>query len=276
MVLQFDLLIVLLLHPLLLLLMELLVSLRCSGNHRPLVSEGLDRVQQEIGQFVKRGLFALEGLGRGHESEHILGALHVCEFKVALKDLFDLFGQLEKVTALRGMHCDEGRTLFQQFLESVLLDRDEAGNETEYKDNHISTDVWINQKPIIEMSDKPVRVYSDGVFDGFHRGHARQLKQAKKLFPNVHLLVGVCAQDDVEKYKGPTIFSGPERAEMVEHCKYADEVIYPGPWLVDEDFLTRHNIDFVAHDDIPYVTAGVEDAYATCKKLGKFKATQRT
>lgn len=35
-------------------------------------------------------------------------------------------------------------------------------------------------------------------------------------------------------------------------------------------------IDYVCHDDIPYVTAGIEDAYALCKKLGKFKATKRT
>ena len=41
-------------------------------------------------------------------------------------------------------------------------------------------------------------------------------------------------------------------------------------------FLTKHNIDFVAHDDIPYGTAGVDDAYAECKRLGKFKATERT
>lgn len=50
-----------------------------------------------------------------------------------------------------------------------------------------------------------------------------------------------------------------------------DEVVYPAPWILDEKFLTEHNIDYVAHDDIPYVTAGVEDAYALCKKLGKFK-----
>ena len=42
------------------------------------------------------------------------------------------------------------------------------------------------------------------------------------------------------------------------------------------EFLNEHNIDYVCHDDIPYVTAGVEDAYAVCKKLGKFKATKRT
>jgi choline-phosphate cytidylyltransferase len=39
------------------------------------------------------------------------------------------------------------------------------------------------------------------------------------------------------------------------------------------EFLTKNNIDFVCHDDIPYDTAGVDDAYAICKKLGKFKAT---
>lgn len=46
--------------------------------------------------------------------------------------------------------------------------------------------------------------------------------------------------------------------------------------LLNVEFLTKNNIDFVCHDDIPYVTAGIEDAYALCKKLGKFKATQRT
>ena len=35
-------------------------------------------------------------------------------------------------------------------------------------------------------------------------------------------------------------------------------------------------IDFVCHDDLPYVTAGIEDAYAIPKRLGKFKATKRT
>jgi choline-phosphate cytidylyltransferase len=42
------------------------------------------------------------------------------------------------------------------------------------------------------------------------------------------------------------------------------------------EFLEEKKIDFVCHDDIPYVTANVDDAYAICKKLGKFKATKRT
>jgi choline-phosphate cytidylyltransferase len=35
-------------------------------------------------------------------------------------------------------------------------------------------------------------------------------------------------------------------------------------------------IDFVCHDDMPYKTADVEDAYAECKKLGKFRPIKRT
>ncbi len=42
------------------------------------------------------------------------------------------------------------------------------------------------------------------------------------------------------------------------------------------EFITANNIDFVCHDDVPYGTAGVSDSYGNCKKVGKFKATQRT
>ena len=42
------------------------------------------------------------------------------------------------------------------------------------------------------------------------------------------------------------------------------------------EFLNDMNIDFVCHDDLPYQTVDVDDAYAVCKKLGKFRATQRT
>lgn len=44
----------------------------------------------------------------------------------------------------------------------------------------------------------------------------------------------------------------------------------------NSEFLTDNKIDFVAHDDIPYITADTDDAYAECKRLGKFVATKRT
>lgn len=63
---------------------------------------------------------------------------------------------------------------------------------------------------------------------------------------------------------------------MVAQNKYVDEVLPHAPWIITEDFLNEQRIDFVCHDDIPYETAGVDDAYALCKRLGKFKATERT
>lgn len=48
------------------------------------------------------------------------------------------------------------------------------------------------------------------------------------------------------------------------------------PWEYDEEFLEKHKIDFVAHDDIPYTTEDCEDTYALIKAKDMFVATQRT
>lgn len=55
-----------------------------------------------------------------------------------------------------------------------------------------------------------------------------------------------------------------------------DQVICPCPWILTLDFLIKHNIDFVAHDDLPYNSGGSQDIYAEIKKAGRFLATQRT
>lgn len=47
--------------------------------------------------------------------------------------------------------------------------------------------------------EKVLRLYADGVFDGFHIGHSNMLKQCREAFPGkkVWLIAGVCDQADI-------------------------------------------------------------------------------
>ncbi|KAL5773667.1 hypothetical protein ACOSQ2_013591 [Xanthoceras sorbifolium] len=126
--------------------------------------------------------------------------------------------------------------------------------------------------------DRPVRVYADGIYDLFHFGHARALEQAKKLFPNTCLLVGCNNDEDTRKYKGKTVMTAKERYESLRHCRWVDEVIPDAPWVVTREFLDKHQIDYVAHDALPYADASGagKDVYEFVKSVGKFKETKRT
>jgi len=79
-----------------------------------------------------------------------------------------------------------------------------------------------------------------------HHGHIRLLQRAKSLG---HVVVALTMDEHVVKVKGytPEIpFDG--RREILESIKYVDEVI-PSPWLIDDKFLNKHNIDLLVHGD---------------------------
>jgi len=124
--------------------------------------------------------------------------------------------------------------------------------------------------------ENPWRVYCDGVFDLFHIGHARALKQSKEIEENVYLIVGVSGDEETHRIKGKTVLNEEQRSESVRHCRYTGEVICPCPWVVTLAFLDEHNIDFIVHgQDISYDENG-EDCYKDMKRLGRFRTIQRT
>ncbi|KAK0236959.1 cholinephosphate cytidylyltransferase [Armillaria nabsnona] len=140
----------------------------------------------------------------------------------------------------------------------------------------IDGETWRNYKIRKPPVDRPVRVYADGVYDLFHFGHALQLRQAKLAFPSVHLLVGVCSDELVKAHKARSIMIHAERLEAARHCRWVDEVVPEAPWIIDQEFLDKYQIDYVAHDEDPYVAEGHEDVYSFVKSQGKFIPTRRT
>lgn len=97
-----------------------------------------------------------------------------------------------------------------------------------------------------------------------------------------------------------------ERYAAVRHCRYVDEVVRDAPWTLEDNFLAEHKvnphplisshslsyfytflslifvlffffqIDFVAHDELPYTNGSDVDVYAHIKAKGMFVATERT
>lgn len=94
------------------------------------------------------------------------------------------------------------------------------------------------------------RVYIDGVFDLFHRGHLESLKLAKNVFndpDNTILIVGVVSDADCESYKRTPIINELDRVEIVRNIKCVDDVVFPCPMTSTVEFMERNNIDIFVH-----------------------------
>lgn len=92
----------------------------------------------------------------------------------------------------------------------------------------------------------PITGYTEGVFDLYHKGHVRLLRKMRDIFDKV--VVAVTPDEIVKTYKEPPIFSYEERVEIVEACKYVDEVILPAEGSITTiDWMEANNIDYVVH-----------------------------
>lgn len=79
-----------------------------------------------------------------------------------------------------------------------------------------------------------------------HHGHTRLLQKASE---HGDVVVALTTDEEVQKTKGykPEL-SYDERKEILESIRYVSEVV-PCAWLIDEEFLRKHNIDLLVHGD---------------------------
>ena len=90
-------------------------------------------------------------------------------------------------------------------------------------------------------------IYTDGIFDLFHRGHLEYIKRCKQIFEDVFLIVGVVNDTDAASYKRAPIYNEYDRYEIVENIKYVDKIVKDAPLIIDENFMNEHKIDYVIH-----------------------------
>ena len=95
--------------------------------------------------------------------------------------------------------------------------------------------------------NKIVRVYTDGIYDLFHRGHIESLKICKNLFPNTHLIVGLIGDESAKNYKREPIYQEDDRYEIIRNIRFVDEIVPAAPLIITEEFINEHKIDYVVH-----------------------------
>ena len=100
------------------------------------------------------------------------------------------------------------------------------------------------------------------------RRHALALRQCKLAFPQVHLMVGVMSDELCVAHKSGPVMTHAERCESIRHCRWVDEVLPDGPWVVDQEWMDKHQIDYIAHDEEVYPAKGHQDVYQFVKEQG--------
>uniref|UniRef100_A0A0N5ATI7 ethanolamine-phosphate cytidylyltransferase n=1 Tax=Syphacia muris TaxID=451379 RepID=A0A0N5ATI7_9BILA len=125
-----------------------------------------------------------------------------------------------------------------------------------------------------ERAQKTGRVWCDGCFDMVHFGHANQLRQAKQL--GNYLVVGVHTDAEIERHKGPPVFTEEERYRMVRGIKWVDEVVEGAPYITSVKTLDEYGCDFCVHGNDITLTAEGIDTYGEVKRCGRYRECQRT
>lgn len=114
-------------------------------------------------------------------------------------------------------------------------------------------------------------IYTDGIYDLFHRGHLERFLKIKEKFPDSYLIVGVINDQDATKYKRVPVFNQEDRYNIIENLRCVDKVIRDAPLFITEEFMNTHNIDLVVHGFENTADSNKQsDFFDIPKKLNKF------
>ncbi len=122
-------------------------------------------------------------------------------------------------------------------------------------------------------------LYTDGIFDLFHRGHVEYLKACKNIFKDlgeeleeVFLIVGIVNDKDATGYKRIPIYNENDRYEIIENIKCVNKIIKDAPLIITEDFMKEHKIDYVIHSFSNSNDEGAQNEFFKVPiQTGKFK-----
>ena len=92
-----------------------------------------------------------------------------------------------------------------------------------------------------------MNIYTDGIYDIFHRGHMESFKTIKELYPECRLIVGIVNDMDSLSYKRLPIYEEDDRYTIIENIKFVDKIIKNAPLVIDYKFIKDNNIDLVVH-----------------------------
>ena len=90
-----------------------------------------------------------------------------------------------------------------------------------------------------------VRVYMDGVFDLFHRGHIESIKKCLKYGDEI--IIGVVSDKDASSYKRLPIINENDRFEIMKNLKLVTDIIFPCPLIITRKFIIENKIDIIIH-----------------------------
>ena len=93
-----------------------------------------------------------------------------------------------------------------------------------------------------------LKIYCDGIFDLFHKGHLLHLNKIKKMFnEEIFLIVGVIDDVTATNYKRKPIMNQETRKEILESCIFVDKVIITDILNITKKFIKDNNIDYIVH-----------------------------